>query len=398
MLAQHILLVSYVFPPFGGIGGRRWAKFAKSLAQRGHNIHVIHCALNKTGAGSPWSEDVIHPNIHAHLLPKKYPTILGKRPISSIYDKLMYRYWMHRLPKKVPGNYLDKTVFWQEQLVEKATALITEHGIKNVIVTGAPFRLLFFALQLKKLGVHLVGDLRDPWTSGHAYGYQNLSKPRMRFEIMMEEQVVKSYDIITSPAQEILDELALRYPDASPQKFHQLRHAFDPEDAGGKEWSPPNNNPPRLMYAGSLYDKEETTEFIEAVFSAAREIKSRHSTTEVNIPFIYNMYLPANDNKRLTNMAKSAALENVVRFKEPISSKQVFLEMAQHDMILAFLPSTRKEFLSTKYAEIFSFGIPILHVGPEGYVSKTIEKLGLGWSVRTPQLASSLKTRTRSKI
>jgi hypothetical protein len=38
---KTILIICYGFPPFPGIGGRRWAKFSKYLSSYGFNINVI---------------------------------------------------------------------------------------------------------------------------------------------------------------------------------------------------------------------------------------------------------------------------------------------------------------------------------------------------------------------
>ena len=38
---KHVLLISYSYPPYPGIGGRRWAKFSKYLSRLGFVIHVI---------------------------------------------------------------------------------------------------------------------------------------------------------------------------------------------------------------------------------------------------------------------------------------------------------------------------------------------------------------------
>ena len=75
-MPERVLLCCYGFPPNTGIGGRRWAKLAKGLAQNGTAVEVINADLPKTGA-SPWSEDVSHPLITVHSVPSDYPTALS---------------------------------------------------------------------------------------------------------------------------------------------------------------------------------------------------------------------------------------------------------------------------------------------------------------------------------
>jgi hypothetical protein len=78
---EPILIICHGFPPVPGIGGRRWAKFAKELARRGHPVHVIRSTGPEHGPISLWAPDVQHPNIIAHPLPQRYPTVLMKQPL-----------------------------------------------------------------------------------------------------------------------------------------------------------------------------------------------------------------------------------------------------------------------------------------------------------------------------
>ena len=49
------LVISFLFPPFKRVGGRRWAKHCKYFEKENINYHVL--AGNFTGT-SPWDEDV----------------------------------------------------------------------------------------------------------------------------------------------------------------------------------------------------------------------------------------------------------------------------------------------------------------------------------------------------
>ena len=83
---EPILIISHTFPPYKGIGGRRWAKFAKELARRGHPVHVVHSAGSEDLMGSLWTDDADRPGITAHPLPQRYPT-------ASLYPAVeSYRY------------------------------------------------------------------------------------------------------------------------------------------------------------------------------------------------------------------------------------------------------------------------------------------------------------------
>ena len=389
MKARHILIISYVFPPNKGIGGRRWAKFAKYLAKSGHKIFVIHCAGEEADLGSPWSKDVADPAIQCYSLPKKYPTVLSKRPLNSILDKLAYRYWLKILPHKVKGNIFDKTVNWRSQLLNKCNELIEAHGIENVIVTGAPFRLLFFALELKEHNVNLIGDLRDPWTWNDAYGYENLGEERMAFEEHMEKEVMEKFDHVLSPAQDILDRIMLKYPGVDHSKFTRIAHAFDRDDMEAGIEMKKSDETIRFIYAGGFYDIDETNAYMHALIQSVSGLIEKDISLRENVKI--DFYVPAQDIGRFEKWIKDANVSEQIRFWPPISASEVFTKIMNSDYVLAFLPSARKEFLSTKYSEIFSLGVPVIHVGPEGYVSHFIDEHKTGFSFRVNELQEKLE-------
>ena len=89
ILPPEILLLSYFFPPYPGIGGRRWAKFAKYFTRRGLRVHVIS-AENPFPEISAWQHDVdSNENIIQHPLPTGYPKILLSNP-KNIFERAQY--------------------------------------------------------------------------------------------------------------------------------------------------------------------------------------------------------------------------------------------------------------------------------------------------------------------
>ena len=86
---KKILIVTHIFPPTPGIGGRRWAKFAKYLSKTGNEVSVIS-AENHSIEKSQWEKDVLDSGIQVHRLPLLYPEILGTNP-NSVFQKLHYK-------------------------------------------------------------------------------------------------------------------------------------------------------------------------------------------------------------------------------------------------------------------------------------------------------------------
>jgi len=389
MKAQHVLIISYVFPPLKGIGGRRWAKFAKYLERRGYTIHVIHNAGGEKDLGSHWSKDVENANIKCYPIENKYPAVLGKRPLTSIWDKLAYRYWKKALPRQVKGNFYDKCIFWRNDLLKKCQEIIEANDVKKVIATGAPFRLLYFATELKPLGVNLIGDFRDPWTWSEVYGYPSLPKERMAYEKMMERKVIVEFDKILSPAPAILDHLKEAYPEIRKDKFVRIPHAFDQDDLGERTTPKAPDGKTRMIYAGSMYGAKEAEAYFSGLLKALNSIKTSDPKNFKH--FTLDLFITGHGVTQYEQMVQEAGLQEQVHFKAPLPAKEIFKEILNSDYVLLFIPSMNKDFMGTKFSEIFSLGVPLLHVGAEGYVSRFIEEHNTGYSFRVAELEEKLR-------
>jgi glycosyltransferase involved in cell wall biosynthesis len=385
---EHVLVVTHTFPPEWGIGGRRWAKFAKALAHRGWTVHVI-CAETPDGNTiSPWTPDVQHPGIVVHTLPRLYPQVITRWPITRLVDKLAYRFWMHALPLLCKGNHLDTAVLWRKQFLRKAGELIDTHGIRNVIVSGAPFRLLVDALELRSARprLHLVGDLRDPWTWGHLYGLPNLPKQRFAQEQAMEQAVIAGFDAIMSPGLEIIEHLHAAYPQHAA-KCKQLQHVLDPDDL--PVTMPRKQGPPRqLIYAGAWYGTDEAVTYLNGLIDAFRAFSAKHPERAREVRF--DLYVTANDTRKPEALVRAAGLSDRIRFHAPLPAKEILERIAHSDAAVVFTPDEIKDVISTKFNELFHLRIPVIHVGGSGSISALIEEHRLGCSIRVAELATEL--------
>ena len=384
----HILLICHTFPPAPGVGGRRWAKFAKVLARRGWTVHVI-CAEHRAGtAPSPWTDDVRSPRIQVHTLPRRYPSVVNRWPLTRLSDKLAHRFWLRALPLLVKGNPRDSTVFWHGQLHALAARLIRMHGIRHVIATGAPFRLLYHAVGLKRThpGLHVTCDLRDPWTWWDNYGHGLLPPRRFADEVAMERAVMEGSDRITSPSSSVLGHLAEAYPHCSG-KMVRLPHAIDPDEVVRGE-RPTGRAGFRLIYAGTWYGAEEADRYFAAVVQAFHTLKAAGPTRYQQTRF--DLYIAANDASKARQQVKAAGLEDRIHFHAPLPPKAIAAEIAKADAALIFIPPKNRDLMGTKFHELFHLQVPVIHVGEPGFVSRTIVEHRMGCSFRVNELAEGL--------
>lgn len=385
---EPVLLVSYTFPPYKGIGGRRWAKFAKALARRGHPVHVIHSAGADSLKGSLWTADVEHPNIITHPLPQRYPTVLFKRPLTTFTEKVMYRFWCAVLPLITRGNWLDKTARWERPFLARCEQLIREHGIRNMVVSGAPFALMAYACRLRERfpDLNLIGDLRDPWTWGHYYGSGMLSPRKRAEEKAQEARVARAFNKLISPAPDIIAHLRNTYG-GDPSRYVHVPHAIDPEEMGGAP-APRNDGEFRMIYAGSMYGALEAEAYFEEVLNAFTRLRTIDPQRAANT--FFDLYITGHGVEAYERKVAARGLQQHIRFHAPLPAKEIFPLIAAADLVVIFIPTANKDFLGTKFNEIFYLRRPVLHVGVEGRVSRTITERQLGASLQVDQLAAEL--------
>ena len=359
---KRILIVAYSFPPQGGIGGRRWAKFAKQMQRSGFEVEVVSADLPEA-ADSPWTADV--KGISVFRFNTSFPKSLKTQP-ARLIDKVRYRMALRKMVWKTKGTPYDRAALDQLAFRSLFSQRMEKFHPDVVIATGAPFDLLYFTA--KELSNHpdllSLADLRDPWVNGSAFGYSALSERRLKIEREKEAKVVDTFDLVTMPWPENIAELKQRHPDHT-EKLAVLPHFFDGDDikAGGKVESPPD-----LIYGGAIYDGLESTLAELSAFAKANGLK-----TEIR-----------------TSSRVEASIQNE-HFKvlPPLASKDFFARVKASRFSLLFLPEGKRYGL-TKLYELAACNKPILAIGKESNLSETIEKNTLGSFVRADHLTEDL--------
>lgn len=383
-----ILLACYTFPPAPGIGGRRWAKYAKGLAELGHTVHVIHAEAVPGAVLSPWWDDVQHERIHRHAIPRHYPRIAMRWDRSSLWNDLRYRTWMKVLPAFTRGNHVDLAIFWRRPFLRKAEELIARFGIRHVIASGAPFSLLAHAAELKQQDpqLHYTADLRDPWTWGHLYDIPRLSPRRMAQEKALEAFVVEVADAIVAPSPDMIDHLRSTYVTHS-HKFHVLPHAVDPDDAPSSI-GPRRTPPRRLIHAGTWRPNPDGIAYIREVINAFKTVSAELGPDQAKP--VFDIYARPHETTGAEQEVRKAGMQEQIRFHGLVTVRQAGQELADADASLVFVTTETRDFLSTRFSELFHQRIPVIHVGSPGRLSAFIEQNGLGTTMEVHQVATEL--------
>lgn len=370
---KQILLISYVFPPYYGIGGRRWARHTEHLAKLGYTIHVI-CAKNPFKKTSLWTNNVSNnSNIIVHQLPTKFPNVLVNYT-PSFFQKLLYKFWITLLPLLTKSNYLDRSVFWKNVMLKKTETVIKENNINEVICTGGPFSVLYFATFLKKTfpNIFLISDWRDPWTWAPNWGYDTLSKERMLVEKNMEQLTVQNSDVVTVPTESMKVALTERYPSFAG-KVKIIHHFFDKEEIVLAPKSIAKKT--RLVLYGTIYIN--TSHF----FNELAAYLAMHIDT-----FSLDVYT---DNPSCQSIFEKHKANNV-NFYSALPAKQLFAKFKDYDFVLLVHPSYGKDNVSTKFYEIIYSRTPILLISEPGLGAEFVLNNRLGYHASKGEIGKVL--------
>lgn len=371
---KHLILVNFDFPPNSGIGGRRWAKFARFLAENDVVVHVIKAAPLKGDQPSIWADEVKHKNILIRSLERPLPQFFT-HPSEHLWDKVRYHIFKNKLRARCLGTIYDQAIDWEPVLTEALTEITQKHPISTIIATGAPFNILYYVAKFKAQhkDLQFIADYRDPWLSARNYGMPELSEEQMAHEVEKQDEVLAHADIVFSPYLSLSKKIELENTKGlGNANYLELAHCYDPANL-----PPPKSTKKRksetytIVYGGALYQgAEEQFDRLDRCLNELQLISPQHHD-KIRIECYSSDYLRLK--ARFANQEKIA-------FKTAID-KELFQRIDESSAAMILLSEHNQDFKTTKFYEFLSRKKPIMYLGPKGTVAEFIEKENLGINI-----------------
>ena len=373
-MPNQILIISHTFPPSPGIGGRRWVKFAKYLHQKNHKIYVL-AAENIQTETSVWHSDI--ENLEIEYLPYHYPKSLSL-PVHSFLDKLSYRFNLIKLKFKDKGNYYDKTVLWENQIQNKVRDYVRLKNIDTIIVTGPPFRIVYYVTQLKQefKQVTFISDLRDLWASDtEMSAFARLNKKRKSQEFLYQQAAVRNSDSIFTVAEKMRAYFASL---SSIDNCILIPNGFDPSDYEKNELTDVQTSTDKVnfIFTGTVYNNLDyiLIPFFEGL--AQLKLKSPHLYEYLNFEF-YGKF----PEKYKTYIYEFGLNDKViVKGEKPYSYVTEKLKRSHYAVL--FLNNVYNYSFSTKFCEYLAHKKKILVVSSKGDTSDYVVNNNIGLHVK----------------
>ncbi|WP_242928879.1 hypothetical protein [Pontibacter vulgaris] len=372
---KSVLILSYFFPPHPSIGGRRWAKFSKYLYRNNIEISVYSQRpfLNHSNKVSPWLNDTFEYKDKIQYFDLFYPSVINKDEYSFI-DKIYYRLTLLYLKAKFKGNIYDPTLFVNEDFLNQIRNSLTSNKFKNVIVTGGPFTWLTDIIDLKKEFPHIkfIVDFRDPWCNNlQSFGYAELSKSRMNYELQLEAKVVRSFDIIISVSKEMntyfIDNYSLNL-----NKFITIPNGYDKDDYAIIKQSITNHETLRFIHAGTLFEKIDY--IFKELVDALDHLRDYNKEIYNIIRFDFYGDVP----KYFLDATKHH--KNIV-YHGVVPLDEVYKSISTSDVCILFLTKGLGYALITKFHEYISQQKTLALFSERCWTSNFIQEHNLGYSL-----------------
>jgi len=369
---KKVLYIVYYYPPIGGSGVQRGVKFSKYLPENGWESIIL----------TP------HPSLVKH--PKDYSLVSDVPTGQKIYRSFvldagwLYKiFWGLRLPKVVIWLMFhifipDSEILWLPFAKRKIKAIVREHKIDLVFISGPPFSPMLLGKWIKdKFKIPYVVSFRDDWSNGQSRLDNPPPKAFCVKERKLEHNALKLADHIVVVNRAYKRDFMALYPDIADYKYTVITNGFDEDD-----FSNPIN--PRgfetdklqIVHPGVLFGRRHPGLIWQALVNLVNQGKIDPEKVKIHIygrNFASFVFQGWEDN---------AIIQKIVHLHSYLPHQETIKILMQADLLLLFSgPGVKSDAeLPGKLFEYLRSGKPILGViNPQGVCAEILDKARSGW-------------------
>lgn len=273
---MHILILSYYFPPMGGVGVQRALKFVKYLPQFGITTTVI-AAEDANYTSDPKLLDQLPQDcevvrlhhtplltrftsslrVRGHLKKSSGQEAQTTKPTLTHNTK-----WRDNILRYYNSlQFPDDKVAWGKKAFESAVRIHASKPFDLILSTSPPVTSHFVGARLKQqLGIPWFSDFRDLWTENEFY---NLPLWRKWLDKFTERKLLAQVDGVVTVTDGFAKTLRQIVPTAIPVEV--IYNGYDEEDFAS--FLPLDKGTERflLLYAGTLYGRRSPLPFLKGL-------------------------------------------------------------------------------------------------------------------------------------
>ena len=346
---RHVLIVSYYFPPIGGIGSIRMARFAECLPEFGWEPTII-APSDTPHAPDPHlsfpREKVVRSrSIELARLGGAGRPAASSPPVQSSGDR---RLALRSLARSAAHRYVyypDAQIGWYPGAVRAGLRVLRDTRFDAVFSSSNPITAHLVARTLaRKARVPWVAEFRDPWADRLPPDHVH-----HRRAARLQRSLVTAAEAVVVPTPTMATHLSAQWG----RDVALIPNGHDVEQ-------PVSGRPaqPTLTYVGSFYPGRQD---LSGVLAAIRRLEASLPACAPRLRFVGDM--PA----ELRAEVVAAGLEKRVEVTGFLPLEQAMAAMADSSMLLACgFAGTDPLSLGVIPAKVFEYlasGLPILYVG-----------------------------------
>lgn len=290
MNSKTVLIVTYYWPPAGGIAVQRITKFCKYLTEFGWTPVILTVSNgNYESVDESLLDDIRHiEHVHraASFEPHNFYRFIGayfgaRKTINAGKSR--------KLPKRskftVFSEYIrlnlfipDTRVGWLFNAYRCGKKIIQQHNPDLILSTAPPYTSHLVAMKLHKYShIPWVADFRDPWVESTLYNTVKRLGIVKTINRNLERKVLLNATALTFTGPKLRD----HYKDSSNYDFSSkanvITNGYDPQDVPQLAIDTPDKF--YITYFGSLY----TRRYHPVVFETLSRLLKNNSSLANNI-------------------------------------------------------------------------------------------------------------------
>ncbi len=396
---NRVLFITYFFPPDGGAGTQRPAKFCKYLADFGWQPVVITRRLS--GSRSAWDPD---PGLLSDIGETTKVVRVQQPELPS-----------QRVTRALRVKQLEA---WLDRAFDSSMEEIRKGGIDVVLVTMSPFALARLGQRLKRATrIPVVYDLRDPWALDGWPRYRSRSQWRKAMESMT--RTLRDADGVIANTPEAKLAMQREIAELVHDRVVVIPNGYDPEDFEDDAPVPVGLEADKfnIVHAGSLHSNALLRRFSprswakqlltyrpepiqpsgrtpKHLLAAVRALEKQGHPSAARCRIIFvGRKRPAD-----VRLAKVSGINGRVVFTGYVSHQECLGWMRHADALFLSLhglpPGRRSLIVPGKTYEYLATGRPIVGCLPEGDARDLVERSRLGFCAhpcRSQEIAAALE-------
>ncbi len=366
MKPKKVLIITYYWPPSGGVGVHRWLKFAKYLPGNGWSP-VIFTAENPDF--SVQDETLLKDVDSSTVVIKKpiwepfglYKKLFGKSTKKGLKHGVVIEKsklsLVDRLAIWIRANIMipDPRVFWVRSSVRFLSQYVRENDIDAIVTTGPPHSVHLIGLGLKKrTRVKWLADFRDPWSDWDVLVKMKISKMAKSFHVRLEKKVVSQCDILVTVSNRLGEKFAGKSNNANVKILYNGIDEEDFEQVDANAVSPKF----QITHTGMLHEMRNPTTLWQALKELCLEEPEFRESLELKLVGTVSESI-------LDFLRSDPELGDVLSHNDHMTHKEVLSLYSSASLLLILLNQTENArwILPVKMYEYMYMGKPILALG-----------------------------------